>query len=1164
KTELWFRVISVLLLYFNHPGSAGTKSQQLLNTHHRTDCWGDAKIVVNCSLMGLAAVPEDISLTAVTADFSYNNIKTFLCSTGRNEDWMLKHLNLSNNLMSEVSITAFRSLPMLETLNLNGNSISTLTLDPPTPKTCGEIHHFLPALKVLSAEGNNLHAVPTGLGLLQSLQTVHLAFNDILQIDQNDFHNCSQLKHIYLQNNKIANIHLAAFKDLNKLQVVDLRENPLATILPHLLINMNIFQLQVDLFNSSWICNCRLHAFKHSLRFLSASMIKKLMTSCNRVSWWAPKGQISEENSLPHLTLDNINNLVIHNAEKSDEGLYMCTLNTTRKKYLIYNVQVKERTPASLVRKTRATNPGVRAGGTQQDLTLAVCLSVFITFLCAFCLGALARPCLTRLWMRMCKNKAPAPEHIYANHAFSDETLSREQSTSKPLNTQHNVFVSYENSSRNTHASPTGTAQLYEEVIGGTERTPRAEEFPKQSNNEITIRKNTVSSNTKTNSHDAIYINTRQLTARADYESSDEVTPRKLMGNSLSPWEDPEYTNITGSEQNRVPPIPSRYYTGSQSVHMDPADKDLPHTGDAGFPPPTVQPQTSVRDPRDSEVGNSSGQQQSEATPEYKRNISHHEPISTTRFMPGRQSYDREFGLNGNINTNSDVGDHILPSSSKRYANIENLSVHQKPEDAPHTDHSHKRDCRNERGNFADFFGDSSSDEGTPFTMSDCSSLEDFDLEQPNVSSNFPAPLASVEKADTNGTGHFSPPLESLSIAAELRHIGKSGDKHVAYFGTTTDYGSDTIMPEAASAYGTEGSDHVRMSGSDSISSSPEVPDAFDYYSKEPTAQNPVSDSPYKHNTDFSNTSLSLEHSPTYTTDTKNTPEDAELQPHQFSFQPQSLLRHSPTEQKEQAPEERTEQLTDESSSESDHGEGDTALPWNTNTSENHHFVCTLLDTGLNATVTKAPLLHASTARNKSLHPSLPESATEKPSTVIMEKESLPQAEHINSARTHEDKTERGFSEECDEYRESQGSSNCSSPDEMPSCSIITKLHLESPGKTQSVFNTESYFQLDPSEENVYSSPVPPSTQRSSGLFPQKTAGNKTFPTTDPSELEGDTSWTASENSSTTASSLPDSSERRCQRPQTSLGQSQLFIKKKRAFDGFANILQSRRADSDD
>ncbi|XP_048796853.1 leucine-rich repeat-containing protein 66 isoform X2 [Lagopus muta] len=1003
-----------------------------------------------------------------------------------------------------------------------------------------------------------------------------------------------QLKNIYLQNNKIANIHPDAFKDLNKLQVVDLRENPLTTILPHLLINLNIFQLKVDLFNNSWICNCRLHALKHLLRFFSASTKEKLITSCsktatssqkpllylssfhlncsdsvlsrtsvvppretsvlrcsvgnaldNGVSWWTPKGKISKESSLPHL--------------------YMCTFNTTRKKYLIYNVQVKEKVPAPLVRKTRATNAGVRAGGTQQDLTLAVCLSVFITFFCAFCLGVLARPCLTRLWMRMCRIKAPAPEHTYANDAFSDETPSREHSVSNPMNTQHNEFVFYENYSRSTHASPTGTAQFYENVIGGTGRTPSTEEFPKESNNEINIKKNSVSFNTKTNSSDAM--NTGQLTARMDYENSNEVTPGKLMGNSLS-TKDPKYANSTDSEQSRVPPMPSRHNTGSHSVHTDPADTDLPCTGDAGFPLPTVQPQTSVQYSRDNEVGNRSGQQQSEATPEYKGNISHHEPISSTKFMPGRQSYDREFGLNSNVNMNSDMGNLILPSSSKRDANIENLSIHQKPENTPHTEHSCKRDCRNEQGNFADFFGDSSSDEGALFTMSDCSSLEDSDLEQISVSSNLPAPLPSLEKADTNGIGNFSAPLESLSIAAELRHIGKNGDKHNAYFGTTTDYGSDTIIPEAASAHAAKCSDHVSTSGSDSINSSPEVPDAFDYFTKESTAQNSISDSPYKHNTDFSNTPLSLKHFPTYATDTENTPEDAELQPHQFSFQPQHLLRHSPTEQKEHAPEVSTEQLTDESSSESDRWEGDAAPRWNMNTSESNHFVRTPLDTGLNATVSKAPLPHASTASNKSPHPSVSENTTEKPSTVIMEKKSLPQGEHINSARTHEDKTQRSFSEECDKYRELQGSNNCSSSDEMQSCSVMTKLHLESPGKTQSVFNIDNYFQLDPSEENVYSSLVPHSslsrsTQHSSGPFPQKTAGNKTCPTTDPSELEGDTSLKAPESSSTTAASLPDSSEKCCQKAQTSLGQRQLFIKKKRAFDGFGNILQSRRAESD-
>ncbi|KFO87696.1 Leucine-rich repeat-containing protein 66, partial [Buceros rhinoceros silvestris] len=219
-----------------------------------SDCWWDGEFLLNCSFTGISTVPEDIPQTSVTADFSYNNIKTFLCTDRRNEEWMLKHLNLSNNLISKLSLTTCRNLPVLETLNLNDNAIHTLTLDIPTPahgsNEYRKVHRLLPALKVLSVERNNLNTVPRGLGLLQSLQTVRMSSNDIQQIGLNDFQNCSQLKAIDLQNNKISKIHPDAFRDLNKLQVVDLRANALTT--PLLLISLNFFQLEVDLSNNAW------------------------------------------------------------------------------------------------------------------------------------------------------------------------------------------------------------------------------------------------------------------------------------------------------------------------------------------------------------------------------------------------------------------------------------------------------------------------------------------------------------------------------------------------------------------------------------------------------------------------------------------------------------------------------------------------------------------------------------------------------------------------------------------------------------------------------------------------------------------------------------------------------------------------------------------------
>uniref|UniRef100_A0A8D0FF10 Leucine rich repeat containing 66 n=1 Tax=Strix occidentalis caurina TaxID=311401 RepID=A0A8D0FF10_STROC len=718
--------VIAVVLYFSLPGSVGTKSHQiLLDTHHYSDCRWDGEFLLNCSFTGISTIPEDILQTAITADFSYNNIKTFLCTDGRNEERILKHLNLSNNLISELSLSTCRNLPVLETLNLNGNAIHTLTLDIPTPahgsKKYRKVDRLLPALKVLSVERNNLNTVPRGL--LQSLQTVHMSSNGIQQIDVNDFQNCSQLKDINLQNNKITKIHPDAFRDLNKLQViVDLRENALTMPLPQILISLNFFQLEVDFSNNAWIFNCRLNAFKHVFNFLFDSMRKKWSISYNKsfvlsfisgngVSWWTPKGRISKDNSLPHMTLGKMNNLVIYNAEETAEGLYLCIFNTTKKKYLIYNVQVKKRVSTFLVRKARDTNTVFRQGRTQQDLALAVCLSVLITFVCAFCLGVFARPYLVSLWRLMHRNKNSGSEHTYSNQAFSDETSSRECSARKSTNTQCNLFICDENSSRNTRIFPTETSTLHENVTGSNDN--------------------------------------RLFSGRIYYKNSNEVTPRKLS-DDISLWKGSKYANNEDSEKSRFPSMPRRLNADSYSSHTDSSDSDLSFMGETGFPSSTIQMHTVAQDSRNSKVSNNSGLLQSEVTkatpdsPERKGIISHNEPTSTTKFMPGRQSWDEQLGLKGNVNITSDVGDFISPSSCKRDTNIENLNVYQPVENSPLTEYN------------SDIFGDSSSDEGTQFTMSDCSSLADFDLEQPDISDNLPVCQSSLEEADINSRTEFS------------------------------------------------------------------------------------------------------------------------------------------------------------------------------------------------------------------------------------------------------------------------------------------------------------------------------------------------------------------------------------------------------------------------
>ncbi|XP_017924595.2 leucine-rich repeat-containing protein 66 [Manacus vitellinus] len=1213
--------VIAVVLYFNLPGSVGTKSQQiLLSTHHHSRCQWDGEFLLNCSFTRTSAIPEDISRTTIVADFSYNNIKTFLCTDGRNEEWRLKHLNLSNNLISEL-LTSCTNLPVLETLNLNGNAIHTLTLDTPVPapgsKTYRTVDRVLPALKLLSVERNNLNTVPRGLGLLQSLQTVHMSSNSIQQIDPKDFQNCSQLKDIDLQNNKITKIHPDAFRDLNKLQVVDLRENPLTIPLPHILINLNFFQLEVYLSNNAWIFNCRLNAFKHFIHFPFDSTRKKWSLSYNNfansqkpllylssfhlnckdsvllkratiptgntavlncnldntrdngISWWTPKGRISKNHSLPHMTLNKRNNLVIYNAEKTAEGLYFCIFNTTKEKYLIYNIEVKEKVSTFLARKARDTNTVFRQEKAESDLTLAVSLSVLVTFVCAFCLGAFARPYLVSLWRHMHRNKNSSSEHTYSNQAFSDETLSREFSASKPTNTQRNVLICDENSSRNTRIFPIETSTSYENVTGN------GAEYQKQSNAEINMKKKPVFSEIQTSidSYESVDVYDNGLfSVRTEYQNINEVTPRQLMSNTTAFWKDSTYTNNQDSEKSRVPPIPRRLNADPYSNH----DSSNSEKGETDFPFSTVQTHSVAQDSRNSKVSNNSGLLYSEITkatpdsPERKGIVSHNEPTHATEFMHGKQGCDEQLGLNSNLNIPSDVGDFTLPNVSKSDTDIENLSSCETTENFPVTEYDCKRICSNEKDASADIFGDSSSDEGTPFSLSDCSSLEDFELEQPDVSDdvsdNLPVCQSSLEEANTNSGTEKLPTLpESPNITAEVQHIGKNEDENTAYFETTINYGSDTTTCETTSPYTDKRGGHVSMSDPDTISSSSqEVTGAFDYFTNaESTVQNSISDSLHSQSMDFGNTVLSLKHSPTY--DTEHTPKEAELQLYPLPTGLQHSLSFSPIEQKENAPEGSTDESIARNSPEKNHGEADITLRRDMHTSEDNDFIFAPIDIGLNETVRKTSLLHSS---NEPSLQSLSEHRAEKHFMVITQQEDLlPQGKQENTTKAWADKMERGFDEKnCDGYTELQDTSNCSLPEETQSYNLTADLlHLPTSGKTQSVFTTHGHFQLDQSDKDAYSFSVPQgffneSTQYSSHSFPQKLTGNIMSKSADSSKMEDDTTLTElGNNSTTTVEHLQISSENLSQESQTNIGQEQFFVKKKRAFDGFSNILQSRK-----
>ncbi|XP_068399088.1 leucine-rich repeat-containing protein 66 isoform X2 [Eschrichtius robustus] len=273
---------------------------------------------------------------------------------------------------------------------------------------------------------NNYFTVNSGgLWKLKSLQSLDLSFNGITQIGLSDFHNCLQLENLHLKSNKIFRIHPEAFKDLKKLQVVDLSNNALTAILPMMMVALELPHLEADLAGNQWQCDYGVAVFQN---VISESWRKKWNAICNKsigkeeTYWWTPTRRASRETHLPHSNLNRMKSLT---ATSKAERPWEVRFSTLRKKDPAGSDTSEGQ--RRLPRRVRSAGDVQAAGGREdasQDLALAVCLSVFVTFFVAFCLGALARPYVDRLWQQRCRKKSPGSGNVYSNQGFYDEIVA--------------------------------------------------------------------------------------------------------------------------------------------------------------------------------------------------------------------------------------------------------------------------------------------------------------------------------------------------------------------------------------------------------------------------------------------------------------------------------------------------------------------------------------------------------------------------------------------------------------------------------------------------------------------------------------------------------------------------------------------------------------------
>jgi hypothetical protein len=490
----YFKVITIVIGLI-YPGTMGNPSRKTRIFFDSEYQWKE-NLLANCSSVK-HDTPVDGSQSAATVDVSFHFLSILSQSHVRKEEWKIKHLNLSNDLLWKMTSCPLTHLHTLEVLDLSNNAICSISLHLLKTHSSQQKYHRwsfqngLPFLKVLLLQRNKLSDTPKGLWKLKSLQNLDLSFNEILQIGLSDFHNCLQLENIYLKSNKIFKIHPEAFKDLKKLQVVDLSNNALTTILPMMIIALEFPHLEVDLGDNKWQCDDSMGVFYTSI---SESWREKWDIICNKSEGnkeaysETPKSRISRETHLLQTNLKHMKSLIRSKAERAGEGLYLHFSPVGMEVHAGSHLREIQAQRPRQGRNTQDEQATDRKDNDSPDLTLAVCLSVFITFIVAFFLGAFTRPCIDRLWQQRCGNKNPGSNNTYSNEGFYDE-FEAAGSIQHPRTDLRQAFhhqILYENQNSSWVTKPNLHASIIpDETLGNSRKEPSSWQSSEQCGDKI-------------------------------------------------------------------------------------------------------------------------------------------------------------------------------------------------------------------------------------------------------------------------------------------------------------------------------------------------------------------------------------------------------------------------------------------------------------------------------------------------------------------------------------------------------------------------------------------------------------------------------------------------------------------------------------------------------
>ncbi|MED6250677.1 hypothetical protein ATANTOWER_004668 [Ataeniobius toweri] len=467
--------------------------------------------LLNCSSSGLSSVPQLILDSITELDLSHN----FLSSvTFHQPHPNLTNLWLGNNSIPHLSLCIERTVKgrHLRLRSETGSGSRCLV--------------WAPTLQLLSAERNQLEQLPEGLDAVESLQVLQLSFNRISSLELGILGNLHQLRELHLQHNLITHLHPQMFQNLDQLKVLDLSFNMLTNMQQLTYLTLGNIGADVRLGGNRWRCDCNMRSLRRQMAYGSTRGLQagnivcafpstvsgkdllqldeedlkclgtennlnlhqdvtvysgaEILLSCSaqESEWWTHSGQASVNQHEARL--------LISDFSEGDTGLYVCVSGEDQV-LSVFKLQISKtggirkarslprvHSQKSLQETTNWSTGKVTKNLSQSDLALAVCLSIFITFLVAFILGVLARPCINNLWRRVTKKKAPpatntatsVQQRHYDNQAFSN---AEEPEEIEPHRERRVTFSSVE-------FTEESNVQYYDTVASGDHESIRSNE----------------------------------------------------------------------------------------------------------------------------------------------------------------------------------------------------------------------------------------------------------------------------------------------------------------------------------------------------------------------------------------------------------------------------------------------------------------------------------------------------------------------------------------------------------------------------------------------------------------------------------------------------------------------------------------------------------------